>query len=156
MEVTITGQRRRIDVEPGMPLLWYLRDELDLKGAKYGCGIGICGSCTVLVDGAAVRACTVPVSAVAGKRITTIEGIATEKTLHPVQAAWLDAQVPQCGFCQPGIIMEVVALLSANPDPSDVQIDEAVTNICRCGTYPRIRPAVHAAAKALKKRSPGA
>lgn len=156
MEVTVNGQRRRVEVEPSMPLLWYLRDELDLKGAKYGCGIGLCGSCTVLVDGAAVRACAMPVSAVAGKRVTTIEGIATEKVLHPVQTAWLDAQVPQCGYCQPGIIMEVVALLSVNAAPSDAQIDQAVTNICRCGTYARIRTAVHAAASALKKRSPSA
>lgn len=156
MDVTINGQKRRIDVEPNMPLLWYLRDELNLKGAKYGCGIGLCGSCTVLVEGAAARACTLPVREVAGKRVTTIEGIATDKVLHPVQTAWLEAQVPQCGYCQPGIIMEVVALLSVNPDPSDAQIDRAVTNICRCGTYARIRPAVHAAANALKKRSPGA
>ena len=129
-----------------MPLLWVLRDLLKLTGTKYGCGVAQCGSCTVHLDGAAVRSCVVPVSAAAGKAVTTIEGLAPDGELHPVQAAWIEEQVPQCGYCQPGMIMSAVALLAGNPNPSDADIDESITNICRCGTYPRIRRAIHRAA----------
>jgi isoquinoline 1-oxidoreductase alpha subunit len=135
-----------LDVVPDMPLLWALRDHLQLTGTKYGCGIGVCGACTVHLDGVAVRSCTVPVAAVAGKRVTTIEAVAgNPPALHPVQQAWIAEQVPQCGYCQPGMIMAVTALLQENPRPTDAEIDAAVTNICRCGTYPRIRRAIHAA-----------
>ncbi|MEE4184839.1 MAG: (2Fe-2S)-binding protein [Gammaproteobacteria bacterium] len=131
-----------------MPLLWVLRDHLQLTGTKYGCGIAVCGACTVHMDGAAVRSCAVPVSAVAGKSVTTIEALAISDTeLHPVQQAWIAEQVPQCGYCQPGMIMAVEALLQQNTRPTDADIDAAVTNICRCGTYPRIRRAIHAAAE---------
>jgi Aerobic-type carbon monoxide dehydrogenase, small subunit CoxS/CutS homologs len=132
-----------------MPLLWVLRDELRLPGTKFGCGAGLCGACTVHVEGRAMRSCSVPVSAVAGKPITTIEGLASRAALHPVQQAWLDLQVPQCGYCQPGMIMAVASLLAAKPHPTDDEIDAAITNICRCSTYARVRPAIHAAAKLL-------
>ncbi len=145
----VNGATREADVEPDMPLLWVLRDELRLKGTKFGCGAGLCGACTVHVDGQAMRSCSVPVSAVAGKAITTIEGLSSGGALHPVQQAWQDGQVPQCGYCQPGMMMAVAALLRAKPDPSDAEIDAAITNICRCSTYARVRPAIHAAAKAL-------
>ncbi len=148
--LNINGKTQRVDVEPDMPLLWVLRDELALTGTKYGCGIALCGACTVHVDGAAVRSCVTPVAQVAGKRVVTIEALASAETLHPVQQAWLDADVPQCGYCQPGIIMSVADLLANNADPTDAQIDEALTHICRCSTYARIRPAVHAAAQALR------
>ena len=130
-----------------MPLLWVLRDELDVKGPKYGCGIGQCGACTVLVDGDPVRSCALPLGSAAGKRVVTIEGLAQGGRLHPVQQAWIDHQVPQCGYCQGGQILAAVALLRRTPDPSDKEIDEAMTNLCRCGTYARIRSAIHAAAK---------
>jgi isoquinoline 1-oxidoreductase alpha subunit len=136
-----------VDVEPEMPLLWVLRDELDIRGPKYGCGIGQCGACTVHVDGDPVRSCTVPIGDAAGKRVVTIEGLAQGGRLHPVQQAWIDHQVPQCGYCQGGQILAAVALLRKRPDPSDKEIDEAMTNLCRCGTYARIRGAIHAAAK---------
>lgn len=129
-----------------MPLLWALRDLLKLTGTKYGCGIAQCGACTVHVDGKAVRSCVVPVATVAGKSVTTIEGLAADGELHPVQAAWIDEQVPQCGYCQPGMIMTAAALLAENPAPTDADIDRSITNICRCGTYPRIRRAIHRAA----------
>ncbi len=129
-----------------MPLLWALRDLLKLTGTKYGCGIAQCGACTVHVDGQAMRSCVVPVASIAGKTVTTIEGLAGDGELHPVQSAWLDEQVPQCGYCQPGMIMAAAALLAENPAPTDADIDRAVTNICRCGTYPRIRRAIHRAA----------
>lgn len=145
MKLTINGKPYTLDVEPEMPLLWALRDELNLTGTKYGCGIGQCGSCTVLLDGAPVRSCTVPVSAAAGKSITTIEGLSQEG-LHQVQEAWVAHQVPQCGYCQTGMIMSAVALLEAKPAPTDADIDEAMTNVCRCGTYARVRAAIHAAA----------
>jgi len=145
----INGATREADVEPEMPLLWVLRDELGLKGTKFGCGAGLCGACTVHVDGRAMRSCSVPVSAVAGKSITTIEGLSSGPTLHPVQQAWLDGQVPQCGYCQPGMMMAVAALLKQKANPTDADIDAAITNICRCSTYARVRPAIHAAAKAL-------
>ena len=130
-----------------MPLLWVLRDELDIKGPKYGCGIGQCGACTVHVDGEPVRSCTVPIAQVAGKRVLTIEGLAPPGGLHPVQQAWIEHQVPQCGYCQGGQILTAVALLRKHPHPSDRQIDEAMTNLCRCGTYARVRSAIKAAAK---------
>ena len=142
----INGKKYDVDVEPEMPLLWVLRDELGLTGSKYGCGIALCGACTVHIDGEPTRACVLPVSAVAGKRVTTIEGLAPDGK-HPVQKAWLQLQVPQCGYCQSGQIMAAAALLSSNKNPSDKDIDAAMTNICRCGTYPRIREAIKLAAK---------
>ena len=142
----INGKKYDVDVEPDMPLLWVLRDELGLTGSKYGCGIALCGACTVHIDGEPTRACVLPMSAVAGKRVTTIEGLAMDGK-HPVQKAWLQLQVPQCGYCQSGQIMAAAALLSSNKNPSDKDIDAAMTNICRCGTYPRIREAIKLAAK---------
>jgi isoquinoline 1-oxidoreductase alpha subunit len=147
IELKVNGAVRRVDVEPEMPLLWVLRDELKLTGTKFGCGAGLCGACTVHIDGRAMRSCSVPVSAVKGKAITTIEGLPTRGALHPVQQAWLDLQVPQCGYCQPGMIMAVAALLAEKPHPTDADIDGAIGNICRCSTYARVRPAIHAAAK---------
>ena len=145
--LTVNGQPRTVDVEPDTPLLWVLRDTLGLTGTKFGCGIAACGACTVHVDGRAIRTCTVPVSAVEGMAVTTIEGLAADGRLHAVQQAWVDHQVPQCGYCQSGMIMAVSALLAQRPDPGDEQIDAAVTNICRCGTFVRVRRAIHAAAK---------
>lgn len=150
IQLEINGKSHRVEVEPDMPLLWVLRDLLGLRGTKYGCGVAACGACTVHVNDEAVRSCTTPVSAVAGKKITTIEGLAHGDRLHPVQQAWIAHEVPQCGYCQAGQIMAAVALLRKRPSPSDRDIDEAMTNICRCGTYARIRTAVHAAAKAIK------
>jgi len=135
-----------VNVEPEMPLLWVLRDELDIKGPKYGCGIGQCGACTVHVDGEPVRSCALPVSDAAGKRVVTIEGLAQGGRLHPVQQAWIEHQVPQCGYCQGGQILAAAALLRRNPNPTDHDIDEAMTGICRCGTYARIRAAIRSAA----------
>jgi isoquinoline 1-oxidoreductase subunit alpha len=149
IELEVNGTRHAVDVEPQMPLLWVLRDELRLPGTKFGCGAGLCGACTVHVEGRAMRSCSVPVSAVAGKPITTIEGLASRAALHPVQQAWLDLQVPQCGYCQPDMIMAVASLLAQKPHPTDDEIDAAITNICRCSTYARVRPAIHAAAKLL-------
>ena len=142
----VNGQTRSVDVEPDTPLLWVLRDTLGLTGTKFGCGIALCGACTVHVDGQATRSCVLPVSAVQGKQITTIEGLSAAG-VHPVQQAWIAHDVPQCGYCQSGVIMAVAALLRAKPRPTDAEIDEAITNICRCGTYARIREAIHAAAK---------
>jgi isoquinoline 1-oxidoreductase subunit alpha len=144
---TVNARPREVDVEPEMPLLWVLRDELDVKGPKYGCGLGQCGACTVLVDGEPVRSCVLAVSKVAGRRVVTIEGLAQGERLHPVQQAWIDQQVPQCGYCQGGQILAAVALLRKYPSPSDRQIDEAMTNLCRCGTYARVRSAIQAAAR---------
>jgi isoquinoline 1-oxidoreductase alpha subunit len=146
MKLTVNGRPREVDVEPDMPLLWVLRDELDLKGTKFGCGIAACGACTVHINGQPVRSCSYPVSAAEGQQVTTIEGISRNST-HPVQVAWVEHQVPQCGYCQSGQIMAAVALLKAKPNPTDADIDAAMTNICRCGTYARIRKAIHAAAK---------
>ena len=133
------------DVEPDTPLLWVLRDSIGLTGTKYGCGIGSCGACTVLMNGNAVRSCSIPVSAAVGRPLTTIEGLSTDGT-HPVQLAWKDLDVPQCGYCQSGMILASVALLQRNPKPSDADIDSQITNACRCGTYHRVRQAIHKAA----------
>ena len=146
--LTINGTSHVVDVEPNTPLLWVIREQVGLTGTKYGCGVALCGACTVHVDGAAVRSCAVPVSAVEGKKITTIEGIAQKGVLSKVQKAWLDHDVPQCGYCQPGMIMAVTALLKDKPKPTDAQIDAGITNICRCGTFQQVRAAIHAAAKA--------
>ena len=144
----INGQTVDIDVEPDTPLLWAIREIIGLTGTKYGCGIAQCGACTVHIDGVAVRSCGVQVSEAAGKAITTIEGLATKDALHKVQQAWLENDVPQCGYCQCGMIMAVAALLKEKPQPTDADIDDAITNICRCGTFQQIRAAIHAAAKA--------
>ncbi|MGA8031007.1 MAG: (2Fe-2S)-binding protein [Casimicrobiaceae bacterium] len=146
LELTVNGRAHTVDVEPEMPLLWVLRVHLDLPGTKYGCGIAICGACTVHVDGEPVRSCVMPVSAAVGKKIVTIEGLA-ENGLHPVQKAWIEHQVPQCGYCQTGMIMSAAALLARNPKPTDADIDATMTNLCRCGTYPRVRKAIHALAE---------
>jgi isoquinoline 1-oxidoreductase subunit alpha len=146
--LNVNGQTREVDVDPDTPLLWVVRDTLGLTGTKYGCGIAQCGACTVHVDGVATRSCSLPVSAAEGSKITTIEGLATDGGLHPVQKAWIAHDVPQCGYCQSGMIMAVAALLKDTPQPSDAEIDAAITNICRCGTYARIRAAVHTAATA--------
>ncbi len=147
--LTVNGRRTTLDVEPDMPLLWALRDELGLVGTKFGCGAGLCGACTVIVDGEAVRSCQTPVSAADGKTVRTIEGLG-ENGLHAVQRAWIEADAPQCGYCQSGQILAAVALLTKNPSPSDADIDSEMTNICRCGTYPRMRAAVHRAAELIK------
>jgi isoquinoline 1-oxidoreductase alpha subunit len=147
--VTINGQRHELDIEPETPLLWVLRDELGLTGTKYGCGIAECGACTVHLNGEAVRSCQVQISDADGAAITTIEGLSTDGS-HPVQRAWIEQDVPQCGYCQSGQIMAAVALLKAKPDPTDADIDATVTNICRCGTYQRIRAAIHRAAELAK------
>jgi len=145
-KLQVNGKSYSLDIEPEMPLLWALRNEIGLTGTKYGCGIAQCGACTVLVDGKAVRSCTMPVSAAEGKPVTTIEGLEANGQPHPVQAAWVAEDVPQCGYCQSGQIMAAAALLQANPKPSDADIADAMTNICRCGTYQRIRVAIHTAA----------
>ena len=146
--LTVNGQLHNIDVEPDTPLLWVLRENIGLTGTKYGCGIAQCGACTVHIDGEAVRSCAMPVSAVEGQQITTIEGLAQNGVLHKVQQAWLDNDVPQCGYCQTGMIMAVAALLRAKPAPTDEDINTEITNICRCGTFQQVREAIHAAAKA--------
>jgi len=146
--LSINGKSHTVEVEPDTPLLWVLRDTLGLTGTKYGCGIAQCGACTVHVDGAPMRACALPVSEAAGKNITTIEGLAVNGPLHKVQQAWLEHDVPQCGYCQSGMIMAVAALIKEKAQPSDAEIDAAISNICRCGTYQRIRAAIHAAASA--------
>jgi aerobic-type carbon monoxide dehydrogenase small subunit (CoxS/CutS family) len=146
--LTVNGQSAAVDVDPEMPLLWVLRDIIGLTGTKFGCGEGLCGSCTVHLDGRATRSCVLPVEAVGDQAITTIEGLASADALHPVQQAWLDENVSQCGYCQAGQIMSAAALLIANPQPSDADIDDAMNrNLCRCGTYPRIRRAIHAASE---------
>lgn len=149
----VNGRIHEVDVEPGMPLLWVLRDHLNLTGAKYGCGVGVCGACTVHVDGKPVRSCNLEAGEAAGKRIVTIEGLSAQG-LHRVQKAWIEHEVPQCGYCHTGMIMSAVALLARNPKPTDADIDEAMTNLCRCGTYARVRKAIHAlAAEAAGARS---
>lgn len=149
IELTLNQRPVRFEGDPAMPLLWYLRDHARLTGAKFGCGIGYCGACTVHVDGAATRACVTPMSAVAGRGVTTIEGLASAPTLHPVQQAWIDEDVPQCGYCQAGQIMAAVDLLRRKPEPTDADI-ATLTNLCRCGTYPRIRRAIRRAAVQLR------
>ena len=145
LKLNVNGKPHQVDVEPEMPLLWVLRDHLDLLGTKYGCGVALCGACTVHLDGAPVRSCIVPASAAVGKAVVTIEGLAASG-LHPLQAAWIEHEVPQCGYCQTGMIMSAAALLAEKPKPSDADIDRAMTNLCRCGTYTRVREAIHAVA----------
>ena len=146
--LTINGKTIEVDVDPNTPLLWAIREQVGLTGTKYGCGIAQCGSCTVHIDGRAVRSCVLPVAGAVGTQITTIEGLATGGVLHKVQKAWVDHEVPQCGYCQSGMIMAVAALLKDKPDPTDADIDSTITNICRCGTFQQVREAIHAAAKA--------
>jgi len=146
--LTVNGQLHTVDADPDTPLLWVLRDHIGLTGTKYGCGIAQCGACTVHMDGMAVRSCSVPISLADGKQITTIEGLAPNGTLHKVQKAWVDHDVPQCGYCQSGMIMAVAALLKDKPKPSDEDINREITNICRCGTYQQVREAIHAATNA--------
>ncbi len=147
VRVTVNGRRLALDLEPDVPLLWILRDHLGLTGTRFGCGAGLCGACTVHVDGAAVRSCSTPLRDVAGRRVTTIEGL-SRRADHPAQRAWLAEQVPQCGYCQSGQIMAAAALLARVPKPTDAEIDEAMSGVlCRCGTYPRIRRAIHRAAR---------
>jgi isoquinoline 1-oxidoreductase alpha subunit len=143
--LTINGRAMTIDADPETPLLWVIREEAGLTGTKFGCGIAACGACTVHVDGAPVRSCSVPLAQVDGKSVTTIEGLSADRS-HPLQTAWIAAQVPQCGYCQSGMIMTAAALLKAKPRPTDADIDAAITNLCRCGTYVRVRAAIHAAA----------
>jgi isoquinoline 1-oxidoreductase subunit alpha len=144
--LSINGRSYEVDVEPETPLLWVLRDTIGLTGTKFGCGIAQCGACTVHIDGAATRSCQVPVGSVGTSQVTTIESLARDGQLHPVQKAWIEFDVPQCGYCQSGMMMAVVALLKQNPKPTDADIDAAITNICRCGTYQRIRAAIRALA----------
>ena len=147
IQFLLNGKPQSVDVNPNMPLLWVLRDTLGMTGTKFGCGMALCGACTVHIDGAATRSCVTPVSSVAGKKITTIEGLSPDRS-HPVQKAWIEIDVPQCGYCQSGQIMSAAALLATKAQPSDADIDEAMKgNICRCGTYQRIRQSVHRAAQ---------
>jgi isoquinoline 1-oxidoreductase alpha subunit len=146
--LTINGKSFTVDVEPDTPLLWAIRENVGLTGTKYGCGIAQCGACTVHIDGVATRSCSVPVGDAEGKQITTIEGLASGGVLHKVQEAWIANDVPQCGYCQSGIIMAVASLLREKPKPTDADIDDAITNICRCGTFQQVREAIHAAASA--------
>jgi isoquinoline 1-oxidoreductase alpha subunit len=148
IRLSVNGKAHDIDVEPDTPLLWAIREQVGLTGTKYGCGIAQCGACTVHVDGMAVRSCSFPVSEAQGKQITTIEGLAANGILHKVQKAWVEHDVPQCGYCQTGMIMAVAALLKEKPKPSDKDIDSDITNICRCGTFQQVRAAIHAAADA--------
>jgi isoquinoline 1-oxidoreductase subunit alpha len=153
MDLSVNGQSRTIadaDVDPNMPLLWVIRDVLNLTGTKFGCGVAACGACTVHVDGQAVRSCVTPLSAVQGKAVRTIEALGAVDQPHALQKAWVTHQVPQCGYCQSGMLMAAADLLSKNRDPGDAEIDAAITNICRCGTYPRIREAIKTAAKTLR------
>jgi isoquinoline 1-oxidoreductase alpha subunit len=149
ISLNINGQAHQVEVDPETPLLWVLREWVGLTGTKYGCGIAQCGACSVHIDGAVMRSCSIPVGSIADKKITTIEGISADSS-HPVQVAWLAHEVPQCGYCQSGQIMAAVALLAEKPKPTDADIDEAMTNICRCGTYGRIRTAIHTAAASGK------
>ena len=148
IRLSINGKSYEVDADPSTPLLWVIREQAGLTGTKYGCGVAQCGACTVHIDGAPVRACSFPASAAVGKQITTIEGLASGGTQHKVQKAWLDHDVPQCGYCQSGMIMAVAALLKEKPRPTDAEIDANITNICRCGTFQQVREAIHAAAKA--------
>jgi isoquinoline 1-oxidoreductase alpha subunit len=143
--LNVNGRTVSVDVDPDTPLLWVIREQLQLPGTKYGCGVALCGACTVHADGEAVRSCSLPVGAASGYKITTIEGLSVDRS-HPVQKAWIAEQVPQCGYCQSGMIMAAAALLKEKPKPTDADIDAAITNICRCGTYQRVRKAIHVAA----------
>ena len=159
MQLTVNGTPRELEdaaIDPAMPLLWVLRDVLDLTGTKFGCGVAACGACTVHVDGRALRSCVTPLAAVAGKSVLTIEALGTLDQPHALQRAWVMHQVPQCGYCQSGLLMAAAALLAANPNPSDADIDAAITNLCRCGTTPRLRDAIRAAAPALHGPAPAA
>jgi isoquinoline 1-oxidoreductase alpha subunit len=154
MNLTVNGKDYSLDpatTDPAMPVLWVLRDALQLTGTKFGCGVAACGACTVLLDGQAVRTCVLPLAAAQGRKITTIEGLASSDAPHALQAAWVAHQVPQCGYCQSGMLMAAASLLAQHPDPSDDQIDAAMTNLCRCGTYPRVRAAIHTAARSLRE-----
>ena len=153
MQLNINGQNRNSSADASTPLLWLLRDEMNLTGTKFGCGVAACGACTVHVDGQAVRSCVVPASAVAGQKITTIESLGSAENLHPLQVAWMAEQVPQCGYCQSGMLMAAAALLARKPKPSDADIDAAMTNLCRCGTYQRVRSAIHRAAASMNSAS---
>jgi len=146
VELQINGKPVRVDADPAMPLLWLLRDVLDMTGTKYGCGVAACGACTVRIDGQPVRSCVTPVSGLQGRKIQTIEGLGTAGKPHPLQTAWITEQVPQCGYCQSGMLMAAAALLERKPKPTDVDIDEAMSNLCRCGTYQRVRAAIRRAA----------
>jgi isoquinoline 1-oxidoreductase alpha subunit len=146
--LVVNGKTHDVDADPNTPLLWALREQIGLTGTKYGCGIAQCGACTVHIDGAAVRSCSLSVNEAEGKQITTIEGLAQNGVLHPVQKAWLEHDVPQCGYCQTGMIMAVAALLTEKPKPTDADIDSTITNICRCGTFQQVRAAIHAATSA--------
>jgi len=148
-KLRVNGVEREFEVEPDTPLLWVIRDTMGLTGTKFGCGIGACGACTVLIGDAAVRSCSAPAAGFDGGSVVTIEGLSPDRS-HPLQAAWIAEQVPQCGYCQSGMILAAAALLKANPGPSDADIDAAITNICRCGTYPRVRAAIHRAAEAMR------
>jgi isoquinoline 1-oxidoreductase alpha subunit len=145
---TVNGKPYEIEVDSTTPLLWVLREQVGLTGTKYGCGIAQCGACTVHIDGTAIRSCSLPISEAEGKQVTTIEGLAQNGVLHPVQKAWLEHDVPQCGYCQSGMIMAVAALLMEKPKPTDADINAAITNICRCGTFQQVREAIHAATNA--------
>ena len=152
MQLFVNGKEREVDVEDDMPLLWLLRDELDITGVKYGCGIAQCGACTVHMDGVAVRSCQVSAATAQGTNIVTIEGLGTPEAMHALQEAWVEHQVAQCGYCQSGQIMQAATLLDTHPDPTDTDIDQVMSgNLCRCGTYPRIRAAVKSAASKLKE-----
>lgn len=148
IELNVNGKNYQINIEPDTPLLWVIREQLKLTGTKYGCGVGQCGACTVLFDGAAMRSCSLPVSAAQGNKIETIESLEKSGQLSKVQKAWVDNQVPQCGYCQSGMVMATTALLRSTPNPTDTQIDQSITNICRCGTFQQVRAAIHAASKA--------
>lgn len=150
VKLKINGEEKQLDVDTQTPLLWALRDHLQMTGTKFGCGIAQCGACTVMVDGVAVRSCVIPVNAAEGNEITTIEGLSSDNS-HPLQKAWLDLNVSQCGYCQSGMLMAAASLLKQNPNPSDEDIDNAMDNICRCGTYPRVRAAIHQAAHHTEK-----
>lgn len=148
IRLTINGKAHNVDVDPNTPLLWAIREQVGLTGTKYGCGVAQCGACTVHIDGTPIPACSIPVGSVGNRKITTVEGLAAGGKLHKVQQAWIEHEVPQCGYCQSGMIMAAVALLKSNPKPTDADIDAAITNICRCGTFQEVRKAIHAAAKA--------
>jgi isoquinoline 1-oxidoreductase alpha subunit len=148
IRLTINGKTHNVDADPNTPLLWAIREQVGLTGTKYGCGVAQCGACTVHIDGSPIRSCAIPAGSAVGRKITTIEGLAAGSKLHKVQQAWIEHEVPQCGYCQSGMIMAAAALLNTNPKPTDADIDAAMTNICRCGTFQEVRKAIHAAAKA--------